>query len=57
MKRIVPFALVSWVSFALAAPLLAHHGPVAYNTQQEIKVTGVVKLYSVRILIRTSRSR
>jgi hypothetical protein len=36
------------VSLALAAPALAHHSPVAYDTEKQIKVTGAVKLYSVR---------
>jgi hypothetical protein len=48
MKSIVLSALVSWVSFASVAPVLAHHSPVAYDTQKEIKVTGTVKLYSAK---------
>ena len=48
MKKIVRFALVGLISFALASPLLAHHSPSAYDTQKQIKVTGTVRVYSFK---------
>src|SRR6266850_5236093 len=36
------------MSAARAAPAVAHHSAAAYNTQQEIKVTGTVTEYKFR---------
>ncbi len=40
--------LAFFVSIAVAGPVLAHHSAAAFNTQQEIKVTGAVTEYSFR---------
>jgi len=48
LKRIVLFALVGSMSFALARPVQAHHSPVAYDTQKQISVTGSVKVFSIK---------
>ena len=48
MKRIAEFALACSLTIAIAAPALAHHSAAAYNTQQEIKVTGAVRVYTFK---------
>ena len=48
MKRIRKFLLASVASMALATPSLAHHSAAAFNTQEEITVTGSVIEYNFR---------
>jgi hypothetical protein len=48
MHKIVKFVLACSIAVALAAPALAHHSAAAFNTQQEVKVTGTVKEYRFR---------
>jgi hypothetical protein len=48
MNKIAKFVLACSIPVALAAPALAHHSAAAFNTQQEIKVTGTVKRYEFR---------
>ncbi len=48
MKNISRIFLASCVIGALAVPALAHHSAAAYNTQQEVKLTGTVKEYSFK---------
>jgi len=48
MNTIAKFVLAGLMSAALATPALAHHSAAAYNTQQEIKVTGTVPEYKFR---------
>jgi hypothetical protein len=48
MNRIVNSALACLISIALAVPALAHHSAAAYNTQQEIKVTGPITVYNFK---------
>ncbi|HYR89350.1 MAG TPA: DUF6152 family protein [Terriglobia bacterium] len=45
MNRIAQFVLAGSIAAALAAPVMAHHSAAAYNTQQELKVTGTVTEY------------
>ena len=42
MNKIAKFVLTCSMSVALAAPALAHHSAAAFDTQQEVKVTGTV---------------
>jgi hypothetical protein len=44
----IAIVLACLMSVALAAPVLAHHSAAAYDTQQEIKVTGTVTEYTFR---------
>jgi hypothetical protein len=48
MKTIAKAVLISFVLPALAVPALAHHSAAAYNTQQEIKVTGTITEYKFK---------
>src|SRR5438067_1842259 len=48
MNKIGAFVFVCSISIALAAPALAHHSAAAFNTQQEIKVTGSVTEYTFK---------
>jgi len=48
MRKIAKVVLACSMSLAVAAPALAHHSAAAYDTQQEIKVTGAVSEYKFR---------
>ena len=48
MNRIAKFVLACSIPMSLAAPALAHHSAAAYNTQQEVKVTGTITEYRFR---------
>lgn len=48
MNGIAKSALVCCLWLALAAPALAHHSAAAFDTQQEVKVTGTITEYSYR---------
>lgn len=48
MNKLSKIVVACFVSMAVAAPALAHHSAAAFNTQQEIKVTGAVTEYSFR---------
>jgi uncharacterized protein DUF6152 len=48
MNKVATFILACFILLALAAPALAHHSAAAFNTQQEIKVTGTIKEYRYR---------
>jgi Family of unknown function (DUF6152) len=48
MKRIAASGVTCLVWLALAAPALAHHSAAAFDTQQEVKVTGTVTEYRFR---------
>src|SRR5438876_2855216 len=48
MNTIVKVVLACSMPFAIAAPVLAHHSAAAFNTQQEVKVTGAVTEYKFR---------
>jgi len=48
MNKIAKFFLACSMAAALAAPALAHHSAAAFNTQQEVKVTGTVSEYRYR---------
>lgn len=48
MNNIAQYVLACSLSVALAAPALAHHSAAAFNTQQEIKVTGTVTEYTFK---------
>src|SRR3989440_7451445 len=48
MNKIAKFVLACSMPVALAAPALAHHSAAAFNTQQEVKVTGTVTEYKFR---------
>jgi Family of unknown function (DUF6152) len=48
MKRIAELALTCSIFVGLAGSALAHHSAAAYDTQQEIKVTGTVTTYSFK---------
>ena len=48
MNRIVKFVLTCSLPVSLAVPALAHHSAAAYNTQQEVKVTGTITEYKFR---------
>jgi len=45
MNKITKIIVVLSTLFTIAAPFHAHHSAAAYNTQQEVKVTGTVKQY------------
>ena len=47
-RDLVKHALVCSMPIALAVPLLAHHSAAAYDTRQEMKITGTVSEYSFR---------
>src|SRR5215470_8840347 len=48
MINIARFVLACSASVAIAAPLLAHHSAAAYDTQQEVKLTGSITEYRFR---------
>jgi hypothetical protein len=52
MNRIAPSALACLIAIAIvaaiASPALAHHSAAAYNTQQNISVTGPIKVYNFK---------
>ena len=48
MNKIAKVVLACSMSLAVAAPALAHHSAAAFNTQQEVKVTGTVTEYKFR---------
>ena len=45
MNKVVKFILAWSMPVSLAVPALAHHSATAYDTQQEVKVTGTVTEY------------
>ena len=48
MNRIAQLVLTCLICAAFALPAIAHHSAAAYNTQQEIKVTGKVTVYNFK---------
>src|SRR5881397_2045846 len=48
MNRIAKFVLACSMLLALVAPVLAHHSAAAFNTAQEIRVTGTITEYKFR---------
>jgi len=48
MNKVAKFVLACSMPVALAAPAMAHHSAAAYNTQQEVKVTGTVTEYKFK---------
>ncbi len=48
MNKIAKAVLACSMSVSVAAPALAHHSAAAFDTQQEIKVTGTVTEYKFR---------
>src|SRR5215475_9157880 len=48
MNNIGKFILTCAVLVALAAPAFAHHSAAAFNTQQEVKITGTITEYKFR---------
>ena len=48
MKNIPTTVLAGIILLALTGPALAHHSSAAFNTQEEITVTGTVLVYSFR---------
>ena len=48
MNKIAKVVLTCSMPLAVAAPALAHHSAAAFDTQQEIKVTGAVTEYKFR---------
>lgn len=48
MNRIATFVLVCSLSLVLAHPILAHHSAAAFDTQREVKTTGIVTEYNYR---------
>jgi hypothetical protein len=48
MNTIAKFVLTCAVAAALAAPALAHHSAAAFNTREEVKVTGTVTQYTFK---------
>jgi len=48
MNKIAKGILACSITFAVAAPALAHHSAAAYNTQQEVKVSGTITEYKFR---------
>jgi len=48
MNRIAKLALACSLSAAFAVPAVAHHSAAAFNTQQEVKVTGTVSVYNFK---------
>lgn len=48
MNRIATFVLACSLPLALAPSALAHHSAVAFDIQQEVKVTGTITEYSFR---------
>ncbi|PYS47059.1 MAG: hypothetical protein DMG13_28785 [Acidobacteria bacterium] len=48
MNKIAKFVLACSMSLPLAAPALAHHSAAAYDTQQEVKMTGTITEYKFK---------
>ena len=48
MNKVAQVVLACSMLLAAAAPALAHHSATAFNTQQEVKVTGTVTEYRFR---------
>jgi hypothetical protein len=48
MNRIVGAGLACSLALALVAPARAHHSAAAFDTQQEVRVTGTLTAYSFR---------
>src|SRR5215471_2434403 len=48
MNKIAMAVLTSSTLLVFSAPVLAHHSAAAYDTQQEVKVTGTVTEYKFR---------
>src|SRR5215467_15267548 len=48
MNKTEIFILTCAVSAAVALPARAHHSAAAYNTQEEVKVTGTISEYKFR---------
>src|SRR5262245_48461421 len=48
MNKIARVVFVCSFLIVLAAPVLAHHSAAAFNTQQEVKVTGTITEYRFR---------
>jgi hypothetical protein len=48
MNKIAKVVLACSMSLTVAAPALAHHSAAAFDTQQEIKVTGTITEYKFR---------
>jgi hypothetical protein len=48
MNKIVIAVLTCSALLAFSAPVLAHHSAAAYDTQQEVKVTGTITEYKFR---------
>src|SRR5438093_13652659 len=48
MNKIATVVLACSMPLAIAAPALAHHSAAAFNTQQEIRVTGTITEYKFR---------
>ena len=48
MNKTSGILLVCSLVGSLSAPVLAHHSAAAYNTQQEVKVTGTVREYKFK---------
>jgi len=48
MNKIMRLVLACSLLLALAAPALAHHSAAAFNTQQQVTVTGTITQYSFR---------
>jgi hypothetical protein len=48
MNTIAKYVLTCSMLVTLAVPALAHHSAAAYNTQQEVKITGTVTEYRFR---------
>src|SRR5215831_5587061 len=48
MNKTAQLLLAFSISIAFAAPVLAHHSAAAFDTQQEIKVSGTVTEYKFR---------
>jgi hypothetical protein len=48
MNKIAKGILTCSIAFAVSAPALAHHSAAAFDTQQEVKVTGSITEYKFR---------
>jgi hypothetical protein len=48
MNNLAKFVLACLITVALASPVQAHHSAAAFNTQQEVKVTGTITEYKFR---------
>ena len=45
MKRVATLSLTGVLTLALASPVLAHHSAAAFDTSQQVKITGTVESY------------